>query len=100
MSEWIPCSERMPSESEANNLLVYIPKRDGVHQSGIRIGCLKSGCIKGDSEGKGNIWGIPIDACDWSLSGWSYFEKPMPSHWMPLPEQPCHNCTEKEANDD
>lgn len=87
-NQWIPCSERLPEQSDEYNVLLYIPPREGVRQKGIRIGRLKEVVIKADPKGERNFWGIPIESCDWSIAGWSYFEHPVPTHWMPLPEPP------------
>lgn len=87
-NQWIPCSERLPEQSDEYNVLLYIPPREGVRQKGIRLGRLKEGATKADPEGEWNFWGIPIESCDWSIAGWSYFEHPIPTHWMPLPEPP------------
>lgn len=85
-NEWIPCAERLPEKSYKPNVLVYVPPREGVRQSGIKVGHLE--VVEADPEGKKNVWGIPREACEWSLYGWSYFEHPIVTHWMPLPEPP------------
>ena len=70
-------------------LLLYVPKTEKVRQSGIFTGELKE--VKADNGG-GNFFGIPTPGSEWTLWGWSYYEKPNVTHWMPLPELP------KEAN--
>ena len=92
MSEWISASDKLPETNLENthdgDVLLYIPKRDGVEQSGIYLGKLRP--TKEDEEGSHNIWRCPIEACDWTVWGWSYFERPIVTHWMKLPEPP--NC--------
>lgn len=86
---WIPVTERLPEtdgeNAHAHDVLVYIPKRDGCNQHGIYVG--KVSHIPPD-DGRGNFWGIKTEASDWTVWGWSYFETPVVTHWMPLPEFP------------
>lgn len=85
----IPVTERLPEtdgeNTHAHDVLVYIPKRDGCNQHGIYVG--KVSHIPPD-DGRGNFWGIKTEASDWTVWGWSYFETPVVTHWMPLPEPP------------
>ena len=86
---WVPVTERLPEtdgeNTHAHDVLVYIPKRDGCNQHGIYVG--KVSHIPPD-DGRGNFWGIKTEASDWTVLGWSYFETPVVTHWMPLPEPP------------
>lgn len=84
---WIPVTERLPEKGA--KLLLYVPKTEKGRQFGIFTGELKS--VK-DNDGSGNFWGMPMFGSEWTLWGWSYFERPNVTHWMPLPEPP------KEAN--
>lgn len=87
--EWISVEDGLPETDNKNtfdyNVLVYIPKREGCRQNGIYLGKLKS--VKGD-DGKGNFWRIKTEPCEWTVWGWSYFEHPVVTHWMPLPQPP------------
>lgn len=87
---WIPVSEKLPETGETNShkfdVLVYVPKRDGCHQSGYFIGKLHK--VEADNTGNTNFWGVKTPGSEWTLWGWSYFEEPIPSHWMPLPQSP------------
>lgn len=86
---WTPVTERLPEtdgeNTHAHDVLVYIPKRNGCNQHGIYVG--KVHHIPPD-DGSGNFWGIKTKASDWTVWGWSYFETPVVTHWMPLPELP------------
>lgn len=84
---WTPVTEGLPEKGA--KLLLYVPKTEKSRQFGIFTGELKS--VKAD-DGSGNFWSMPTPSSDWTLWGWSYFEKPNVTHWMPLPEPP------KEAN--
>lgn len=67
------------------DVLVYVPQREGCNQHGIYIGKLHD--IPKD-DGSGNFWGLATPGSEWTLWGWSYFEKPIVTHWMPLPALP------------
>lgn len=86
---WIPVTERLPESNNQNdsvgNVLCYIPPRDGCRQSGLYLGKPKR-IAAGD--GSKNFWGRPTPASDWIVWGWCFFEKPVVTHWMPLPEAP------------
>lgn len=88
--EWISVNDKLPDTDNKNehtyDVLVYIPKREGCHQYGIYLGKIKF--TKGSPDGSNNIWGIPTQDCDWTIWGWGYFEEPIVTHWMPLPEPP------------
>jgi len=90
---WISVKEELPEvhgTDEINHnkfdVLVYVPERDGCHQSGYFLGKLQK--VRADNTGDTNFWGVKTPESDWTLWGWSYFEKPIPSYWMPLPEPP------------
>ncbi len=89
ISRWIPVTEQLPESNNQNdlvgNVLCYIPPRDGCRQSGLYLG--KPKCVAA-GDGSGNFWGRPTPASDWIVWGWCYFEKPVVTHWMPLPEPP------------
>lgn len=83
-SEWIPCSERLPEMCE--NVLLYIPLREGVRQHGIRIGYRdEDNPIPEDEDGKHNFWGMKTYGGKWHVTGWGYYDEPIPIAWMPLP---------------
>lgn len=88
--KWISVEEKLPAMNKEHphecDVLVYVPKREGIYQHGIRIGA--RGKVAGDPKGKDNFWGIPTQDCDWDIRGWSYFEHPVVTHWMPLPKAP------------
>jgi len=87
--EWISVEDRLPETDHKNtfdyNVLVYIPQRKGCRQSGIYLGKVRK--VEGD-DGKGNFWGKKTEPCEWTVWGWSYFEHPVVTHWMPLPQPP------------
>lgn len=89
VSRWISVADRLPESNHKNNhvgdVLCYVPPRNGCHQSGLYIGKL---CFVAADDGSGNFWGRPMPESDWTLWGWGYFEKPVVTHWMPLPEPP------------
>lgn len=87
--EWISVEDRLPETDYKNtndyNVLVYIPKREGCKQSGMFLGKV---CKVNGDDGKRNFWGIKTEPCEWTVWGWSYFEHPVVTHWMPLPTPP------------
>ena len=87
---WIPVSERLAATDWKNehtfDVLIYVPKREGCNQHGYFLGKLCK--IEADNTGSGNFWGAKTPGSNWTLWGWSYFEEPIPSHWMPLPQSP------------
>ncbi len=86
---WIPTTEQLPESNHKNDhvgdVLCFVPPRDGCYQSGLYLGKPKH--VAAD-DGSGNFWGRPMQASDWTLWGWIYLEKPVVTHWMPLPEPP------------
>lgn len=96
---WISVNDRLPEINKEHphecDVLVYVPKRDGIYQHGIYIGA--RGKIEGDPKGEDNFWGVPTQECDWVIRGWSYFEHPVVTHWMPLPKAPI---AEEEQNNE
>lgn len=99
---WIPVSERLPETDGKNehtfDVLVYVPKREGCNQHGYFLGKLCK--IEADNTGSGNFWGAKTPGSNWTLWGWSYFEEPIPSHWMPLPQSPKENAEQAQDRDD
>ena len=89
MPKWVSVTEQLPESNHKNDhvgdVLCYVPPRDGCRQSGLYLGKIRH--VKAD-DGSGNFWGRPTPESDWTLWGWSYFEKPVVTHWMPLPEPP------------
>lgn len=87
--EWISVNERIPRRKKhckySRDVLLFVPKRDGCCQHGIYIGRLES--IPAD-DGSGNIFGIKLPGSKWSISGWSYYEDPVPVCWMEIPKGP------------
>lgn len=84
MPTWTPCSERLPEMRE--NVLLYIPLREGVRQHGIRIGyCDEDDPIPEDEDGEHNFWGMKTYGGKWHVTGWGYYDEPIPIAWMPLP---------------
>lgn len=88
--EWISVKDKLP-ETDGNNdhthdVLVYIPKRDGIKQYGIYLGKLRK--VAPDLDGSANFWGIPTPGSEWTVWAWGYLEEPVVTHWMPLPEAP------------
>lgn len=84
VNQWIPCSERLPEMCE--NVLLYIPLREGVRQHGIRIGyCDEDNPIPEDEDGEHNFWGMKTYGGKWHVTGWGYYDEPIPIAWMPLP---------------
>ena len=88
-TRWIPVEERLPENNHkkgrAGDVLCYVPPRDGCLQNGVYLGKLEH--IVAD-DGRGNFWNLKTPESDWALLGWSYFEQPVVTHWMPLPEPP------------
>lgn len=88
-TRWIPVEERLPENNHkkgrAGDVLCYVPPRDGCLQNGVYLGKLEH--IVAD-DGSGNFWNLKTPESDWALLGWSYFEQPVVTHWMPLPEPP------------
>lgn len=88
---WVGVKDRTPEPHEKNDheadLMLYIPKREGVRQHGIYLGFLRKEPLPPD-DGSGNFWGVKCPGSDWTVWGWSHFEEPIVSHWMPLPEPP------------
>lgn len=88
--KWISVDDELPVANLENNhvgdVLVYIPPREGVYQSGIRIGKLRP--IPADETGEHNVWGVPRPGSKWTVWGWGYSEEPIVTHWMPLPKLP------------
>lgn len=86
---WIPVTEQLPESNHKNDhvgdVLCFVPPRDGCYQSGLYLGKPKH--VAAD-DGSGNFWGRPMQASDWTLWSWIYLEKPVVTHWMPLPEPP------------
>lgn len=92
---WVSVKDKLPEMNEegyTDNVLVYIPKREGCRQHGIFIG--KKQFVKG-SDGSDNFFGIKTEDCEWLVWSWGYFEHPIVTHWMPLPAPP-----EKENGDE
>lgn len=88
-TRWIPVEERLPENNHkkgrAGDVLCYVPPRDGCLQNGVYLGKLEH--IVAD-DGSGNFWNLKTPESDLALLGWSYFEQPVVTHWMPLPEPP------------
>ena len=84
MPKWISVKERMPEKGE--KVLLYIPEREGCKQHGMYLGA--AGEVEADQKGEHNFWGLPVYASDWIITGWSYFEEPIVTHWMPMPDAP------------
>lgn len=86
---WISVTEQLPESNHKNDhvgdVLCFVPPRDGCYQSGLYLG--KPKYVAAD-DGSGNFWGRPMQASDWTLWSWIYLEKPVVTHWMPLPEPP------------
>ena len=84
MPKWISVKERMPAKGE--KVLLYIPEREGCKQHGMYLGEVEK--VEADPKGEHNLWGLPTPGSNWSIDGWSYFEEPIVTHWMPLPDAP------------
>ena len=90
MGEWTSVEDRLPETDDlsgrSRDVLLYVPEREGVKQHGVYVGSIRP--IRSDPDGRSNFWGIPIKGCMWTIHGWSYFEHPVVTHWMPLPDAP------------
>ena len=79
MSEWISVKDRLPPMAEQcdneADVLLFIPQRDGCKQNGIYLGCRRPFVINGNIVA-------------WTVWAWHYWEDPVVSHWMPLPDPP------------
>ena len=84
MPKWISVKERMPAKGE--KVLLYIPEREGCKQHGMYLGEVEK--VEADPKGEHNLWGLPTPGSTWSIDGWSYFEEPIVTHWMQLPDAP------------
>ena len=82
--KWISVNERMPAKGE--KVLLYIPEREGCKQHGMYLG--EAGELEADPKGEHNLWLRPVYGSDWIISGWSYFEEPIVTHWMLMPDAP------------
>lgn len=82
--KWISVKERMPAKGE--KVLLYIPEREGCKQHGMYLGA--AGEVEADPKGEHNFWRRPVYGSDWIISGWSYFDEPIVTHWMLLPDAP------------
>lgn len=84
MPKWISVKEKMPAKGE--KVLLYIPEREGCKQHGMYLG--EAGEVEADPKGEHNFWGLPTPGSNWGIDGWSYFEEPIVTHWMLLPDAP------------
>ena len=82
--KWISVKDRMPAKGE--KVLLYIPERDGCKQHGMYLG--KVANVEADPKGEHSFWWLPTPGSNWMISGWGYFNKPIVTHWMPLPDAP------------
>ena len=89
VSGWVSVGERLPrrqkNSKRSRDVLLLIPKRDGCHQHGVYIGHIEP---KAPDDGSGNIFGLKLPGSEWTIAGWSYYEHPVPSHWMEIPKVP------------
>jgi hypothetical protein len=87
---WVSVKDALPETNGKNDheydVLCYVPPREGCHQNGLYLGKLRK--VKADEKGKHNFFGVSTPGSDWTLWNWSYFEEPIVTHWMPLPEAP------------
>lgn len=83
-SSWISVKERMPANGE--KVLLYIPEREGCKQHGMYLG--EVGKVEADPKCEHNFWGRPTPGSNWRIDGWSYFEEPIVTHWMLMPDAP------------
>ena len=81
MSEWIPCSERLPEITHfmydvhpfSDNVLVFVRNEYGAERMVI-------GCVESEYEyHRWHSWSLTLHPCDEKFS-W------IPVAWMPLPE--------------
>ncbi|MEG1565363.1 MAG: DUF551 domain-containing protein [Bacilli bacterium] len=89
-NKWISVKDALPKTDNKNtykfNVLVYVKSPKNYHQeSGIYLGKLNK--VEADN-GSSNIFGRKTDECEWTVWGWSYYEKPIVTHWMKLPTKP------------
>ena len=82
--KWISVKEKMPAKGE--KVLLYIPEREGCKQHGMYLGKVEK--VEADPKGEHNFWGMPTPGSNWIINGWSYFEEPIVTHWMPIPDAP------------
>lgn len=82
--KWISVKERMPSKGE--KVLLYIPEREGCKQHGMYLGA--AGEVEADPKGEHNFWGRPTHGSNWRIDSCSYYEEPIVTHWMLLPDAP------------
>lgn len=83
MSQWISVKDRLPKPDDV--VICYL--ENGYAECGkCCVGSFKP--MEGDPAGENNFWGLTTPASEWTLYGWSYFHKPIVTHWMPLPEAP------------
>lgn len=82
--KWISVKERMPAKGE--KVLLYIPEREGCKQHGMYVGA--AGEVEADPKGELNFWLRPVYGSNWRIDGWSYFEEPIVTHWMLMPDAP------------
>lgn len=81
-SVWISVKERMPPKGE--KVLLYIPEREECKQHGMYLGKVEK--VEADPKGEHSFRGLPTPGSNWRISGWGYFNKPIVTHWMPLPD--------------
>lgn len=87
---WVSVKDALPETNGKNDheydVLCYVPPREGCNQNGLYLGKLRK--VKADKKGEHNFFGVSTPGSDLTLWGWSYFEEPIVTHWMPLPEAP------------
>ena len=97
VGNWISVKDGLPERHDKNDheadVMLYIPKREGVRQHGIYLGFLRETPLPPD-DGSGNFWNRPCPGSDWTVWGWSHFEEPKVTHWMELPNEPKEGDTE------
>ena len=82
--DWIRVEEGMPASGR--KVLLYIPEREGCKQHGMYLGKVEK--VEADPKGEHNFWGLPTPGSNWRISGWGYYNEPIVTHWMPLPDAP------------